>query len=110
MQLSSACALLQWTTTTLPHLRVAMTTVGNVLTHRHVAAVQNHDSSTYPVVGNGLMIVQSGIATVCGCGKAVSSDYGGFIVGKVMGKYGHALKSQGTVANHANIIPNSGDL
>jgi len=79
----SACAFLQWTAATLPHLRVAMTTEGNVLTLRHVAAVQNHDSSAYR--GNGLMIVQSGIATVCGCGKANSSDYDGFIVGMELG-------------------------
>ena len=54
--------------------------------------------------------MHSGIATLCGCGKAISSDYNGFIVGKELGKGGHALKLQGTVANHGNIIRNSGDL
>ena len=56
------------------------------------------------------MTVQSGIATVCVCGKASSSDYDGFIVGKEQGKGGHALGLQGTVANHGNIIRSSGDL
>ena len=56
------------------------------------------------------MIVQSDIATVCGCGKASSSDYDGFIVCKELGKCGHAVNLVGPVANHGNKILNSGDL